>query len=221
MTREERSPVYAKAIDTFGIPAQLQMVIEEMSELTKELCKFSRGKEVRSQIAEETADVLVCLDQLMMIFGIRDEVEAQMDRKVLRLAQRLHMQELPKPAPMTCDPIDRQKLLCELFAAKRRDRRLTWEDLLRIIHQAPSAARPEEVPMTLRPGQEVWIVTPDYKEHSVTLESVTVASAKAHSLVLLNSNGLEFVFRWEDLGETVFRSFEAAEQRLQELSEEV
>ncbi|MBR5094109.1 MAG: hypothetical protein IK095_03355 [Oscillospiraceae bacterium] len=181
MTREERSPVYAKAIDTFGIPAQLQMVIEEMSELTKELCKFSRGKEVRSQIAEETADVLVCLDQLMMIFGIRDEVEAQMDRKVLRLAQRLHMQVSPEPAPLTCDPIDRRQL---------------------------------------SPGQEVWIVTPDYREHSVTFEDATVEVVGLHSFCLKH-NGLTSIMRWEDLGETVFLSFEAAQQRLQELREEV
>ena len=45
-----------KAIKTFGIDAQLDMVVEEMSELTKEICKKKRGKDNRVEIIEEIAD---------------------------------------------------------------------------------------------------------------------------------------------------------------------
>lgn len=54
--------ILEKALDTYGVEAQRQMCIEEMSELTKELCKNSRGRMNEEQIAEEIADVLITVD---------------------------------------------------------------------------------------------------------------------------------------------------------------
>lgn len=85
----ERKYVYEHALDTYGIDAQVRMVIEEMSELTKELCKCYRGKANLDAIAEETADVTIMLEQLQMIFSINDEVCEHMDAKVQRLAGKL------------------------------------------------------------------------------------------------------------------------------------
>lgn len=84
----ERMRVYEVAIDRYGIDAQLRMVIEEMSELTKELCKFFRGQDNLDAIAEETADVAIMLEQLQMIFSMHD-VSEHMDAKVQRLAGTL------------------------------------------------------------------------------------------------------------------------------------
>lgn len=84
-----RTGVYADAIDHFGIKAQLHMAIEEMSELTKEICKDFRGADNREQIAEEVADVTITLEQLRLIFGINDEVKKYRDQKVSRLAEKL------------------------------------------------------------------------------------------------------------------------------------
>lgn len=55
--------VIQKAIDTYGKDAQLWMVIEEMSELSKEICKFKRGKDNFLEIADEMADVYIMLEQ--------------------------------------------------------------------------------------------------------------------------------------------------------------
>lgn len=84
-----RTGVYADAIDHFGIKAQMLMAVEEMSELTKEICKNFRGADNREQIAEEVADVTIMLEQLRIIFGFNDEVKKYMDRKVSRLAEKL------------------------------------------------------------------------------------------------------------------------------------
>lgn len=84
----ERRRVYEAAIDRYGIEPQLRMVIEEMSELTKELCKFFRGKDNLDDIADEAADVAIMLEQLQLIFNLHD-VSKHMDAKVERLAGKL------------------------------------------------------------------------------------------------------------------------------------
>lgn len=83
--------ILQKAIDTYGAEAQEWMVIEEMSELAKEICKNKRGKDNRNEIAEEIADVKIMLAQLEMIFGIQSEVGKHYEAKIDRLNQRLRM----------------------------------------------------------------------------------------------------------------------------------
>lgn len=89
MTYEDRKRVYERAIERWGIKGQLLMVIEEMSELTKEICKSFRGNDNLEQIAEETADVLIMIEQLRMILGIDDMIAKHMDHKIERLNDRL------------------------------------------------------------------------------------------------------------------------------------
>ena len=106
--------VLQQAIDTYGVEAQLDMCIEEMSELTKAICKYKRLQNSISEnkyvartemldftsklstatdnIAEETADVLIMLEQIKMIFGT-STIEKQIDYKVKRLAERLGMSD--------------------------------------------------------------------------------------------------------------------------------
>lgn len=86
---DERRAVYRRAIETFGEDAQLWMVIEEMSELAKEICKFQRGKRCPADIADEIADVQIMLEQATMIFGVGDLVRKHMDQKVERLRERV------------------------------------------------------------------------------------------------------------------------------------
>lgn len=95
---EERKKVYEHAIDKYGIKPQMMMVIEEMSELTKAICKFFRvpgylepDDGVIDAIAEETADVTIMLEQLRLILGINDNVCEHMDKKIERLAERLDL----------------------------------------------------------------------------------------------------------------------------------
>ena len=67
------------------------MAIEEMSELTKELCKHFRGRNNEEEIVDELADVTIMVEQLRLIFGVNDAVCDQMDVKMLRLKKRIGM----------------------------------------------------------------------------------------------------------------------------------
>ena len=87
---EERKEVYAAALEKWGMEAQAWMVIEEMSELAKEICKARRGKHEPDEIADEIADVTIMLEQLRLMFNVNDLVCEHMDRKIVRLRERLN-----------------------------------------------------------------------------------------------------------------------------------
>lgn len=90
-----RPGVLQRAIDTYGSHAQEEMAIEEMSELTKAIVKRHRAADkpsydkAMSGIAEEMADVIIMLTQLLMFYGNRRDVQRAVDEKVKRLAGRL------------------------------------------------------------------------------------------------------------------------------------
>lgn len=81
----DRKEVYRTAIGKWGKEMQLTVAVEEMSELTKEICKHYRGELNRDAISEEMADVYIMLEQMMMIFGNEEDVARWMDTKVDRL----------------------------------------------------------------------------------------------------------------------------------------
>lgn len=76
-------------INQYGADMQETIAIEEMSELQKEICKNKRGRDNKECIAEEIADVLICLDQLQMIFDIQQLVDEWKRAKVWRIYKRL------------------------------------------------------------------------------------------------------------------------------------
>lgn len=85
---------YKKAIDTYGKDKQLDVAIEEMSELTKEICKFKRGQDNHQKIVEEIADVEIMMQQLKMICDVKcSELEGVKYQKTERLAERLNSDE--------------------------------------------------------------------------------------------------------------------------------
>ncbi len=87
MTEKE---IYLEAIRRYGKTAQLTMVIEETSELQKEICKHFRGKQNHDKIAEEIADVLITIRQAVIILDIRDKVEEFKVEKINRLEMKLN-----------------------------------------------------------------------------------------------------------------------------------
>lgn len=90
MNRKEIINTYKQAIETYGVRAQKLMAIEEMSELTKEICKDFRGMLDREHIIEEIADVTITIYQLLMMYEIGDnEIQQMCERKVERLKERL------------------------------------------------------------------------------------------------------------------------------------
>ncbi len=92
MTSERRKEIEYRAINTYGEQPQVDMCIEEMSELTKELLKLRREstqagfQKRRENIKEEIADVQIMLEQLRMIYG---STEKQEEFKLKRLKERL------------------------------------------------------------------------------------------------------------------------------------
>ena len=82
-------PLLVAAIKTYGKEAQTKMVLEEMSELQKEICKAWRGRDNIGNIAEEIADVEIMLDQLKLMLDIEEEVGQYRQEKLRRLEQRL------------------------------------------------------------------------------------------------------------------------------------
>ena len=96
---EIKSPeVLEDAINRYGAPAQIDMAIEEMSELTKALLKNRRNyatatanerSRLREAIIEEAADVIVTVVQVIMIYAEPEEIQAAVDFKINRLQERL------------------------------------------------------------------------------------------------------------------------------------
>ena len=77
-------------IEHYGKTAQLTMCLEEMSELSKEICKYQRGVLHLNAIMEEIADVLVTIEQAKLIFGIADhEIQNIIESKIQRTLVRM------------------------------------------------------------------------------------------------------------------------------------
>lgn len=79
-----------RAIETYGEYMQLTVAVEEFSELIKEICKFNRGNDNIDNITEEMADCYIMLEQLRIIFEIKNSsIYAMMEEKLERLRNRL------------------------------------------------------------------------------------------------------------------------------------
>ena len=79
-----------RALKTWGKEPQMLQVIEEMSELTKEILKnINRHKDNVAEIIEETADVEIMLEQLKYCYDIHNQVEEYKKQKLKKIDQRL------------------------------------------------------------------------------------------------------------------------------------
>lgn len=101
--KKEYKDFYDLAVREWGEDSQLRMCIEEMSELTKEICKYMRltasgdSAEIAVKIAaakeklkEEIADVMNMSEQLAFVFG-EDDVEKIRGEKIKRELNRLEI----------------------------------------------------------------------------------------------------------------------------------
>lgn len=89
ITYEDRVKIYQDAVETFGVPTQLVVALEELSECQKEICKALRIQANMDHLIEEVADATIMLEQLRLIFDINAEVCNAMDHKVNRLNERI------------------------------------------------------------------------------------------------------------------------------------
>ncbi len=81
--------VYQDALETWGENAQLDVAIEEMSELIKEIIKYKRGIGDKQHMSEEIADVTIMLEQIIQMFKLNEEVVQQKNYKLIRLKNYL------------------------------------------------------------------------------------------------------------------------------------
>lgn len=96
MIKQSEKDIIAKSIKAYN--CSVPLVIEEMSELTKELIKhFYRGSSRRDEIIEEICDVYITLEELKIFMEISDdEVKKQIAKKIDRQIKRLAECEKPK-----------------------------------------------------------------------------------------------------------------------------
>lgn len=88
MDEKQRKKLYEKAIEYWGVPAQIMMVMEETGELLNALGKFNRDRATRDDVITELADVSILMEQMAVIFGLED-FKNEKERKLERLKERL------------------------------------------------------------------------------------------------------------------------------------
>ena len=94
MTQEYNTELLKEVLITFGGDNQIDMMVEEASELLNALMKFKRERATAMDVLEEVADVQIMCAQMEMYFerfrGIRKASTKMMRKyKMDRLAMRL------------------------------------------------------------------------------------------------------------------------------------
>lgn len=97
---EEQKKELEKFIAFYGKDSRIDIAIEEMSELTKALCKERRYRAnlnaynaVYENMTDEMADVYIMLEQLMMVFGNENEVLNHVSQKIERQKKRMEKEK--------------------------------------------------------------------------------------------------------------------------------
>ena len=82
--------IIADSIEHYGKEAQSTVCMEECAELIQAISKEKRGKSERMHLAEEMADVLICIEILKQIYGVTDElVNDWIYTKQARIVERM------------------------------------------------------------------------------------------------------------------------------------
>lgn len=86
------------AVNVYGKTSQCTVCMERWQSSPRSSPKNLRGQDNAAHIAEEIADVEIMLEQLKLMFSIRDEVTQQRTVKLQRLDNRIS-QSLIHPKP--------------------------------------------------------------------------------------------------------------------------
>lgn len=91
MSDEELQTIWQQSIDHYGRQLQSIVCMEECAELIQAISKKLRDPTYpNDHLAEEMADVIICLHLLRMMYGITDKaISDQVEAKTIRLAKRM------------------------------------------------------------------------------------------------------------------------------------
>ena len=83
-----------RALDTWGFESQAMKALEECSEFSAALLKYSHKRTTAEAVASEIADVIIMARQVSLHFGV-DLVASEITRKMDRVRRRLDDFDLP------------------------------------------------------------------------------------------------------------------------------
>lgn len=94
---DEQRDVCKLALEIYGVKNQVDMCLEEMSELTKALLKYRRYSDLPKEelkvlwagIISEIADVIITTEQMAIHYG-EESVKTMIKFKIDRLAGEIH-----------------------------------------------------------------------------------------------------------------------------------
>jgi len=78
-----------RAMDTWGVDAQMDMVVEECAELIMAIQHYKRNRVDINKIGEEMADVKIMIDQFHTIDALSNTIHIKEMEKLTRLKERL------------------------------------------------------------------------------------------------------------------------------------
>ena len=88
------SYVVKRSIEHYGKDLQSTVCMEECAELIQVISKEKRGKSDKSHLAEEMADVIICIEMLKEIYSISDDMISEwIQIKEARIIERIKQNE--------------------------------------------------------------------------------------------------------------------------------
>ena len=80
----------SKSINYYGKDVQTTVCMEECAELIQAISKEKRGKSDKNHLAEEMADVLICIEILKQVYSVTDaELQEWIYKKQGRIDERM------------------------------------------------------------------------------------------------------------------------------------
>ena len=88
------SEIIKNSIKHYGVDAQSTVCMEECAELIQAISKEKRGKHDYKHLAEEIADVLICISMLQDMYEINSsDIQLWINLKQKRIVERMKQDE--------------------------------------------------------------------------------------------------------------------------------
>lgn len=89
--------IISDSVKHYGKETQSIVCMEECSELIQAISKEMRGKTDEIHLAEEMADVLICIEMLKQMYGIsHDVINCWIEAKQQRMKERMMKNEIDR-----------------------------------------------------------------------------------------------------------------------------